>query len=380
MRGGHAVFSAAFALAGAALACSYSTADSPPVGDAGVDSGGPAKPTPRCDPPRALCGDACVDLGADGRNCGGCGVACGAATACVSSKCLPVGAFVVSRLFLGDTTRAGVTSSTAWRDIGENVDGRTSSAASTDVCTPYAGAAKSVHEDGAGGIDNAWGKAIVPIITGVTPGISQQANDAIASGRSPLVLRFDGYSGQLDLPALPLSALDAAPLGSPRFDGTDRWPIFARSYDGSGAAKVVFAGASVSAGNVTTGARSRSLLLRLPSGTASFDLVIGVARITATLSPKGLAQGTISGVIPVESLVQSFRLALAQSPMAPLCSGSTLDAVLQQVRQAADVLADGSQDPNKPCDGISVGIGFEAAHTGIGDTAADPAPPPNYCP
>lgn len=374
----HAVFSAAFALAGAAFACSYSTTAEEPAADAGSDAPSSAKPGPRCDAPRAICGDACVDLGADGRNCGGCGVTCAPKESCVSAKCMPVGAFVVSRLFLGDTTRAGVASSTAWRDIGENVDGRTSTAASTDVCMPLAGAPRAVHDDGASGIDNAWGRAIVPLISAASSGISQQANDAIASGRSPLVLRFDGYAGQVDLRTLSVSALDAAPLASPRFDGTDRWPIFARSFDGAGGSRVVFPAASLSGGVVGTGPRSRSLLLRLPSGTASFDLAIGVARITATLSSKGLVQGTVSGVIPVESLVQAFRLALAQSPQ-PLCSGSTVDSVVQQVRQAADILVDGSQDPGRFCDGISIGIGFEAAHTAIGDTVADPAPPANPC-
>lgn len=380
MRAGHAVFSAALVVVGGASSCSYSTTAEPSGADAGADAQGPSKPAPQCDAPRALCGDACVDLGVDGRNCGGCGVACGPNVACISSRCSPVAAFVVSRLFLGDTTRAGAPSSTAWRDFGENIDGRTSTAASTDVCALLAGAPRSVYDDGAGGIDNSWGKTIVPLISATSPAISDQANAAILDGRAPLILRFEGSSGQADLPSFVLSALEPAPLTAPRFDGTDRWPVFARSYDGAGGAKVVFRSASASGGNVTTGARSRSLLLRLPSGAGSFDVAIGVARITATLSPKGLTQGTISGVIPVESLVQAFRIALAQSPMSPLCSGSTLDAVVTQVRQAADVLVDGSQDPNKPCDGISIGIGFEATHVGVGDTAADPPPPPNYCP
>src|SRR6185437_8749975 len=41
-----------------------------------------------CSAPRARCGDACVDVGSDPSNCGGCGVACAAGATCVEAQCI----------------------------------------------------------------------------------------------------------------------------------------------------------------------------------------------------------------------------------------------------------------------------------------------------
>ncbi len=40
------------------------------------------------------------------------------------------------------------------------------------------------------------------------------------------------------------------------------------------------------------------------------------------------------------------------------------------LRQASDIMVDGSQEPNKICNGISIGIGFEAKRAGIGGVSA----------
>ena len=63
-----------------------------------------------------------------------------------------------------------------------------------------------------------------------------------------------------------------------------------------------------------------------------------------------------------------------------LCGGSTLDTVKQTIRQASDILVDGTQDPSKPCDGVSIGIGFEAVKVTAKGVAPDPPPGPNPCP
>jgi hypothetical protein len=42
-----------------------------------------------CTPPLDRCGDRCLDLRSDARNCGSCGNVCGAGLACVSSSCVP---------------------------------------------------------------------------------------------------------------------------------------------------------------------------------------------------------------------------------------------------------------------------------------------------
>ena len=52
---------------------------------------------------------------------------------------------------------------------------------------------------------------------------------------------------------------------------------------------------------------------------------------------------------------------------------------MDSIRQASDILKDGTQDPNEECDGISVGLGFEAKAVVVGDIAPAPQPVPDPC-
>ena len=65
--------------------------------------------------------------------------------------------FAVRSLYLGDATRAGSASASAWKSLGYNPDGKVSSSRSTDVCQRVQGAIASVQNDGDTGIDNAFG-------------------------------------------------------------------------------------------------------------------------------------------------------------------------------------------------------------------------------
>ncbi len=62
-----------------------------------------------------------------------------------------------------------------------------------------------------------------------------------------------------------------------------------------------------------------------------------------------------------------------------LCSGTTIDAVADQFRQASDIMKDGSQNPSMTCDGISIGLGFDASAVRIGSVAAPAPPQPDPC-
>ena len=56
-------------------------------------------------------------------------------------------------------------------------------------------------------------------------------------------------------------------------------------------------------------------------------------------------------------------------------SGRTLEAkrggsyAFSQIEQASDILTDGTQDPTQTCDGISIGLGFDALPDQLGTTA-----------
>ncbi len=62
-----------------------------------------------------------------------------------------------------------------------------------------------------------------------------------------------------------------------------------------------------------------------------------------------------------------------------LCSGSTFDSLTDQMRQASDIMADGSQDPNATCNAISIGIGLDMSAAKLGSIAPPVTPPVDPC-
>lgn len=88
----------------------------------------------------------------------------------------------------------------------------------------------------------------------------------------------------------------------------------------------------------------------------------------------------MGGIIRAEDLVdQVAKLAAAFDSSFCDPNSPTLVAILNQLRQASDILLDGSQDPNKVCDGISIGLGFTMKAAQLGGIAPPVSPPPNPC-
>ena len=112
----------------------------------------------------------------------------------------------------------------------------------------------------------------------------------------------------------------------------------------------------------------------------SLKLTINKAIITFKHTPPNdLEEGTIAGVIDTEQFVSGIG-AVAGRFSTDLCQGSTVEGIKSSIRQASDMLADGTQDPNKECNGISVGIGFTAKRVGNPTkTAPEETPPPDPC-
>ncbi|MGH7298538.1 MAG: hypothetical protein ACRELB_26600, partial [Polyangiaceae bacterium] len=57
----------------------------------------------------------------------------------------------------------GSATASAWKDIGFDLDGKCTTASSTDTCDLQPGASKSAQVDGASGIDNSYGENLCPI-------------------------------------------------------------------------------------------------------------------------------------------------------------------------------------------------------------------------
>src|SRR4051794_8165299 len=99
-----------------------------------------------------------------------------------------------------------------------------------------------------------------------------------------------------------------------------------------------------------------------------------------TLNPNhdAATNGTIAGVIPLEAFIAEIKKMAGEFDPS-LCASPTIDSIDAQISQAADIMQDGTQDPTKECDAISIGIGFDARRVSLGPIAPPVPPPPNPC-
>src|SRR5262249_23703766 len=134
----------------------------------------------------------------------------------------------IKKLYLGDVDRDGTKDITnGWRHYGFNLDGKVSDANSTDLCKPVASGQKSkVYTDGDNGLDNSFGENILPILLGLAPNASTQVNDSIAAGHFTLMLQIQKLGSGTDYNPLLTQLYGGANLmASPKWDGTDKWPV-----------------------------------------------------------------------------------------------------------------------------------------------------------
>lgn len=292
----------------------------------------------------------------------------------------------IHELWLGDTTPDGEPSMDAWRGYGFDLDGKPSTAQSTDLCQPLKDAsAKSVYPDGDDGIDNNFGHHIVPILLGLSPTLSADASTSIDQGKAPTTLFRLGLLGT------PHGTAEALPCDRdwqsppPAWDGSDAWRARTDGLEGADPAspRAHFTESEVvrtSSGTLVWRARGADGL-RLLVATAGFVLPIPLraVRVTAVLSEDltHMTEGRLGGVIDLELFVHELSMLGADVLENGCPSPTSFLPLATPIYQAADILANGSQDPALPCDGISIGLGFEAEAAGIEGTVEIP---PDPCP
>jgi hypothetical protein len=391
------------------IACGGTTLASP-GGDAGASDGSPpptgddSGPTViSCPTMLTACAGECVDTLTDINDCGYCGNRCGAGGVCSSGVCaselpdsgLPTNpggptpgsspdlTLAVHTFYLGDSNRNGVMSAVAWEGFGLNIDGKDTTAASTDVCTLYVGAARSTQVDGPGGIDNSFGENILPIILTVFgENYSQTINDDISTGQSGTMMFALGSVGAgADYFPLSGAVFTADALSfPPTWSGSDVWPI-----DSS----------SVSSGSVTSPLstfpqsymNNRTWVSAPSSATDAVQVAFTADATIPVLRPQILmtvaddnsraTNGTLAGVIDTQQFI-SILQSVAGQISTSLCSGTAFESIATQIEQASDILGDGTNEAGVPCNAISIGIGFDAIGAELGGVVT-PAAPPNPC-
>lgn len=283
--------------------------------------------------------------------------------------------FAFHTYYLGDTDRSGTASATAWQSFGADIDGKTTTAASTDVCTLYAGAPKSVQTDGTNGIDNSWGANVIPIFESIDSTFSQQFNASVAAGTFTTMVDVVGLTNSpTQSGAAPGWGFEGASFsGTPTWTIADDWPVFPNWLPEGGLAAgslVSFPTGNLDAGAWSSGATTTDIPLLIPFGAQAMELVIHHASASFVhATPTTAATGTVSGILYTQEFLTQLYAA-ASYLTTSLCSGSAWDSIAQQIEQAQDIVHDGTNVAGQPCDAISIGIGFDGVQIGSVQTLA----------
>jgi hypothetical protein len=281
----------------------------------------------------------------------------------------------VDKLYLGDGN-AG-----QWKKFGFNLDGKVTTATSTDVCMVNDGAMPSVpYPDGDNGIDNSFGKNLLPVIIGLDATWVTDVNASINTGGFTVLLEIECLPPTGDVPMLTTKLFGGDPLGmTPAWDGTDKWPVdpdLLSDPKNPESSSIVFNQCSVTGTTFNAGKNGTYVLtipVMLQGKSTSLKLTLYAAQMTMTLAAdrQSATSGMLGGVLNTEELVAEVKKV---GYLLGACGTTLLDNLVTAVRQASDILTDGTQDPTKMCDGISVGIGFDMKPAQIG--AVGPAGPP----
>jgi hypothetical protein len=297
-----------------------------------------------------------------------------------------------SKIFLGDTDRQGVPGSDAWEGYGFDIDGLSSTADNTYHCHPAEGAKiKDIFVSGPGGLDNSYGKNIVPIFSGVVSDPSANANQSLENGDFSLLLSLDKLGLKADYTSVHTQLFASRgtadsdgqlipPTAAQLSAGTYVWHPLPELLNPDGTSQQSFSQGYLTGNTFVSGTTTGDIVFLQSLSGVSLPLFIHQARLSVKLTPdhRTGSLGTIGGVLTTEEFVGALKK-LAGTLSSSLCSGSTFDSIATQIRQASDIMSDGTQDPTKVCDAISIGLGFETVTALLGDPAPVSPPSPDPC-
>jgi hypothetical protein len=270
-------------------------------------------------------------------------------------------------LDFGDATANG------WEGLGFDLDGVTSTATSTGLCTTPR--PSKAYPDGTNGIDNSFGRNVVPTLDQLTGQmVGAQANSGIASGSFTLMIDIPGLTTDADQGPLTANIYGGGALGhQPAFDGTDCWPVTPESLSNPSditTPTTQFTMVQI-AGNVVTTEVIPQMDLVFTTQAGAIGLTLHQARLSFTLSADHTQAtvGQLGGVLDKDQFKAEVQKAIA-GILALICHDAD-----SAIDDAADILDDGTQDASMACNGISVGLGFTLSQVKLGGIS--PATPPS---
>ncbi len=288
-----------------------------------------------------------------------------------------------------------------YRGIGFDIDGVCANQGQAPSCHPFAWT-HGDNTDGVGGIDNAIGNVMYSEprgFGGAMPLVSHDQNMSMLAGTvAPLgIVRVRGYQpgsddDQVDVDWYAPGLLSDGSEGgtvSPKWDGSDVWPVRADSLSGDPPEMEPDGGSAFPRSVFHDGAAyvsSYQVVTHLPPGTpltlANVPFVLDQLELVIHLAPGGGTVRVGDGTAGARLSQQAFFAQLHPITSAigvPIC---TSDVSYPRVKaflcSFTDVLADGGDDPNANCDAFSLGFNFKVAPVQLG--AAVPTPAPPVCP
>lgn len=280
----------------------------------------------------------------------------------------------LSKLYVGETDRGGNVSIDAWKDIGFDIDGWTSTAKQGFHCKPASGAkAADIRVDGNKGIDNSFGKHIVlGILATLIANPSNSTSLAVKKGGKTVLLDLGSIGTAANYSNAPARWLRVGGQGeAPSGDWSSfPWPPFQGS-------TLLLSGAYL-AQNIWVSGEVEEVVLTVSFDGFSMRIPVKRPRVSIDLKDRENGRGgQLGGIVSTTELVAEMKL-LAKNVSSSFCNEHFALGIIETIHQASDILLDGTQDPDKECDGISLGVGFESRATSLGSAVVE-APTPDPC-
>lgn len=285
----------------------------------------------------------------------------------------------VEKFYMGDENFEDQPDPTdGWRLFGHELDGLVTVDDFTAHCLPAGGGITAKLIDGDGGIDNSFGHNMLPVLNGLSPDFTVQLNDTILNGEATLMFKLDELGPGADQDPVVTKLYDVTSVKQ-----ATCWPVVREQLEDPTdieSTPTVFLDASV-AGHTWTSGTPITVTLTLNFIGYPMKLTIKHARLSMELDPthKGATLGQIGGVLDTEEFIDAYKQVVG-TLSEDFCDGATFEPIANQIRQASDIMTDGTQDPQSTCNGISIGIGFILSQARIGGIAPAGEPVDLPCP
>jgi len=259
-----------------------------------------------------------------------------------------------------------------WKSVGLNIDGLVSDGNSTDVCqTSSGGDPEDAYPDGDDGIDNSFGKNLLPIILGLVPTWPAGVQSYLDDGDFNAMLKMYCLPPTGDAEFI-TKVFGGTSLGStPQYDGTDVWPvtpeILGDPLDPE-SSTLVFENSSITGDTFDSGSQETFVLtlpIEINNEITLLKLTLYGAHVIMTMSEdrKSATGGVIAGVLNTEEFIDQVKKI---GFILDVCNEPQYEAIVDYARRSSDIMTDGTQDTTATCDGISFGVAFTMEEVQLG--------------